>query len=185
MAVPARRNCSATHRAGKYLLDKRAEIGMMQTTRADSLLANCKRREGLIGENGLLSQLSPLAHSVRLDEIFPGICKYLPIAWMIDGLYTDHISCDQGKMIDEILHQLELFLPGADDENLQRLLDCLGHLIEIARIFGGTPGTELTRSDMQMRMRRMGLDHFAFRFFRIEMNNVRLDMIDPYDNVVR
>ena len=127
---------------------------------------------------------SRLQHPVLGHEILAGIGDELRIAGMVDGLDTDHPVHDFVIVRMDMLDQLELGVPGADDQDFRSAAHGFHDFMVVLLVFGLAAAADRAALALQVTRRIGRMDHRFLDVVRADVHDAGFVVIEPDDGVV-
>jgi hypothetical protein len=122
-------------------------------------------------------------HPVLGLEVLPGVGDELPVARMIDGLYTDNDFHQPGIVLADVLDQLGLCVGGSRNENRAGVCYRLSDSLKESVILRGVAAPDGVCLMVDVLGRMIGVQNEPFHISRAEMEYACLTVIDPNDRM--
>jgi len=124
------------------------------------------------------------AHPVIGYELAASEFQQFTVGGVVHRFDANNARRDCGRVYLEMLEELELGGGWAHDQDFTGIFDCVGHCLVVRVILRRPARANNAMFVMQVLMLRLRMDNTCFGIVRVELDDMRFAVVDPYDKVI-
>ena len=124
------------------------------------------------------------AHPVIGYEVAASEFQQFTVGGVVHRFDANNARRDCGHVCLEMLEKLELGVGWADDQDFTGICHCVGDCLVVRVILRRPARANNAMFVMQVLMLRLRMDNTCFGIVRVELDDMRFAVVDPYDKVI-
>ena len=124
------------------------------------------------------------AHPVIGHEVAASEFQQFTVGGVVHRFDANNARRDCGRVCLEMLEELELGGGWADDQDFASIFDCVGDCLVVRVMLRRPARANNAMFVMQVLMLRLRMDDTCFGIVRVELDDMRFAVVDPYDKVI-